>query len=380
MIIETKSMRLRPITLDDADQVFEHFDEEITTFMFPKKANSIDQTIAFIQSSLNLFVDKKEIIFVLEKLNTDEFLGLFGIHEIDSETPELGLWLKKDAHGEKLGVEAINAIIAYANSNLNYKYLIYPVDIRNLSSRNVVESVSGFPIKRYFKMSESNKELDIIEYHIYKEEKTDITYPLILFFGDSITDANRNRYSIYDLGQGYVYNLLERIHYCLLLNRGISGNEVGDLNKRLDEDVIKANPDYLSILIGINDIMHAKRDQKAFDFIDFKRTYEHMLLKVQKALPKTKILLMTPFIDIRIGSEKCVKEVLQVCHWLKELATRYDADYIDLQALFTQVIKNEEQPFISDGIHLTTLGHAYIAKEVSYKLRNYLLHFHLNQN
>ena len=80
----------------------------------------------------------------------------------------------------------------------------------------------------------------------------------LLFIGDSITDSDRifpigRRFG---LGDGYV-NLIEsllEINYpeknIKILNLGISGNRVIDLESRWKNDVIKLKPDWLVILIG----------------------------------------------------------------------------------------------------------------------------------
>jgi len=80
----------------------------------------------------------------------------------------------------------------------------------------------------------------------------------ILFQGDSITDAGRIRIGN-DLGVGYVFistAWLRKLHPELkleIINRGVSGNTVIDLKNRWEEDCIILKPDWLSILVGIND-------------------------------------------------------------------------------------------------------------------------------
>ena len=89
----------------------------------------------------------------------------------------------------------------------------------------------------------------------------------ILFQGDSITDAGRDkkRQKANDprsLGVGYPAHAaggILRDHAALGLqvhNRGISGNKVPDLDARWNKDCLDLKPDVLSILIGVNDIWH----------------------------------------------------------------------------------------------------------------------------
>ena len=84
----------------------------------------------------------------------------------------------------------------------------------------------------------------------------------ILMFGDSITDAYRNRELDNDIssyGHGYVkyvagYLLCENPEKYEIINRGISGNRIVDLYARIKCDCWNLNPDFISILIGVNDV------------------------------------------------------------------------------------------------------------------------------
>ena len=88
---------------------------------------------------------------------------------------------------------------------------------------------------------------------------------VILFQGDSITDAGRNKKSPVaneGLGRGYPNFIADSLHHdypdlnLQIHNRGISGNKVPDLDRRWDKDCIDIEPKILSILIGVNDIWH----------------------------------------------------------------------------------------------------------------------------
>src|SRR2546423_4675362 len=91
---------------------------------------------------------------------------------------------------------------------------------------------------------------------------------VVLFQGDSITDAGRSRERAgianeqAPMGNGYAWLaaaglLVERPNLQLkIYNRGISGNKVYQLAERWEEDCLKLQPNVLSILIGVNDIWH----------------------------------------------------------------------------------------------------------------------------
>ena len=86
----------------------------------------------------------------------------------------------------------------------------------------------------------------------------------ILFIGDSISDYERAKpvgEGLFNAwGKSYVANvgsLLNCMYPELALritNMGVGGNQVRDLEKRWESDVMDRHPDWVSVLIGINDV------------------------------------------------------------------------------------------------------------------------------
>ena len=86
----------------------------------------------------------------------------------------------------------------------------------------------------------------------------------ILFIGDSISDYERARpvgEGLFDAwGKSYVANVGALLgcmypeEHLRVVNMGISGNQVRDLEARWQTDVFDQNPDWVCVLIGINDV------------------------------------------------------------------------------------------------------------------------------
>src|SRR5690349_1984671 len=86
----------------------------------------------------------------------------------------------------------------------------------------------------------------------------------LVMIGDSITDCGRARpvgEGPYEgLGAGYValvdglINAASPELRIRVVNMGISGNTVRDLKARWKSDVLDLEPDWLSVMIGINDV------------------------------------------------------------------------------------------------------------------------------
>lgn len=166
--IETQRLLLDPISRDNATDIFSEFTKDITTFMYPKPAENIEETYAFIDGAMEKNSRGEQLQMVIVDKVTGEFLGLAGLHDIQTRTPELGIWLKKTAHDFHYGREAITELVNWARANLNFDYLKYPVDKRNIPSRKIPESLGGIPGPEYKQTNLSGEELDEIEYRIPK--------------------------------------------------------------------------------------------------------------------------------------------------------------------------------------------------------------------
>lgn len=164
--ISTERLLLQPISIKYKENIFREFTEEITTYMHPRPPQSISETELFISESLLKIQNGDDLIVVILKKDSQEFLGCSGIQKINSKYPEAGIWLKKLAHGNGYGIETIAALKDWAKSNLDYEYLVYPVDLANIASRRIPERLGGQIFREYEKTNLSGKVLHLVEYRI----------------------------------------------------------------------------------------------------------------------------------------------------------------------------------------------------------------------
>lgn len=200
---------------------------------------------------------------------------------------------------------------------------------------------------------------------------------VILFQGDSITDARRARKSEgqanSSLGLGYGYplfiagNLLEA-HPKLELkiyNRGISGNKVPDLQKRWQKDCLDLKPAVLSILIGVNDMWHKMNGRYNGTVKDYQTGFTALLQQTKSALPDTRIVICEPF-ALRCGAikENWFPEFDQRRAVAKEVAQAADAMWVPFQTMFDEAIAAGTKPeyWAADGVHPTLAGHTLMAQ------------------
>ena len=139
--------------------------------MYPQPAKKIKETENFILDSIKKNLKGENLQLVILKKKSNEFLGCIGLHKINTKTPELGIWVKKSEHGNKYGLEAISALKKWANQNLNYTYLYYPVAKKNIPSRKIPELLGGKLIKEYIGENIKGKKIKEVEYRIYKNKK-----------------------------------------------------------------------------------------------------------------------------------------------------------------------------------------------------------------
>ena len=133
----------------------------------------------------------------------------------------------------------------------------------------------------------------------------------ILFQGDSITDCGRKREDPADLAKGYPRLVAADIGFdnpgeYTFYNRGISGNRIVDLYARMKIDLINLNPDYMSILIGVNDTWHEINKQNGVDTAKYERVYSMLIEEVKEALPDIKIMILEPFV-LKGSATECAR-------------------------------------------------------------------------
>lgn len=168
MQIESKRLLLVPISPAYREIIFQEFTPEVTEYTYAVPSADIAQTDQFIKQSIQQLKNGRELILVILLKETQEFIGCTGLHDINTNTPELGIWIKKSAHGNHYGREAISVLKAWAEQNLDYEYLRYPVDKRNIPSQKIPESLGGVIAAEYDKINLGGKKLHTVEYRLYK--------------------------------------------------------------------------------------------------------------------------------------------------------------------------------------------------------------------
>lgn len=205
-----------------------------------------------------------------------------------------------------------------------------------------------------------------------------------LFQGDSITDANRDdeNQDNFGLGCGYAFLLASEIEKnykgkIKFINRGKSGDRITDVYARIKEDIINLKPDYMSILIGVNDVSHELTMNCGVSPKKFRMIYELLIDEIREALPAIRIIIMEPFVVKGAATEKLwdefSTEVGKLAEISKQIAEKYNFDFVPLQDKFDELSADGDTRYWSvDGIHPTSAGHQLIKEELQKTIEKYI--------
>ena len=192
----------------------------------------------------------------------------------------------------------------------------------------------------------------------------------ILFQGDSITDCGRRREQPSSLGSGYAMMVtgqmgLEYPAEHEYINKGISGNRSVDLYARIKADILNLKPDFMSILLGVNDVWHEYDGNNGVDADKFFRIYCMLIEEVKAELPDLQMMIMEPFCLRGSATEAYYdefrSEVEKRACMAKKVAEKYSLTFLPLQKDFDALTDTmPASDLLSDGVHPTPIGHTLI--------------------
>lgn len=166
LTLETERLVLKPISAGYIDSIFTEFTPDVATYMYPRPAEKRIETEAFVEVAQQDNKEGTSLTMVITDRKTSEFLGCVGLHKLTSPRPEFSIWVKQTAHMHGYGREAVRTLKRWADRHLDYEYLIYPVDTRNIASRKIPESLGASIISQYDDQGGMGQNLTLIKYRI----------------------------------------------------------------------------------------------------------------------------------------------------------------------------------------------------------------------
>lgn len=191
-----------------------------------------------------------------------------------------------------------------------------------------------------------------------------------IFIGDSITDAGR--FQCPDgMGSGYVRLVRDWLlasHPASapeIINAGTSGNKVTDLAVRWGTDVLDQNPALVSIKIGINDVWHGLRSDRAGTSVEtFRDVYESLLVGLRNSCPEALVVLCEPSVIWPPAPEEGNAALQPYVQIVRDLGEKFKARAIvPLHGAFNHARKKRSDiAWAPDGVHPSSSGHTLIAR------------------
>lgn len=200
----------------------------------------------------------------------------------------------------------------------------------------------------------------------------------IVFFGDSITDCDRDRNDEKSLGNGYVKILSDKLRPIYpdmdieLLNKGISGNEVCDLLARVQRDVVDLAPDAVVIMIGINNTLHKFKYGKELNYKQFERDLVELITILKEA--GIVVIFLEPFL-LPAPDKKRMRPVftkeLEIIH---RVCVEMCDEFVAYDEMFNGLCESHPYTdYSEDGVHPTFKGSNLIANTSIKAIRKHLM-------
>ena len=191
----------------------------------------------------------------------------------------------------------------------------------------------------------------------------------VLFQGDSITDAGRDRKNIHDMGKGYpkfasamLTDAYPDIEF-EFVNLGISGNRTADLVARLQSDFIDIKPDLAIMMIGVNDVWHSFMFGTECTDEQFESNLRTVLTAIRDM--GAKLFLIEPYMLYGSDKEYMIPELDNKIRIERKMAQEFADGYLPLHGMFAaQTVNQPFTDFSDDGVHPNEGGAAFIAQNI----------------
>ncbi|MHB8841338.1 MAG: SGNH/GDSL hydrolase family protein [Candidatus Aquicultor sp.] len=202
---------------------------------------------------------------------------------------------------------------------------------------------------------------------------------IVVFFGDSITKAN--------LGSNYI-NALKKLfaehsidNRFDFVNAGRDGDMVDDLVRRVEDDVLTLGPDWVVVLVGINDVFYESiimtrlsmegpdRRSHAYRHLveHFKSNYTSLIDAIRGDIQNV-ALCTTTSVEGALSAD-IVEKLALVNDAIRDLAEAKGCQLIDVNRAFKSRLEKlvEEEPnkefhLTADGVHLNKHGAQVVAE------------------
>lgn len=185
----------------------------------------------------------------------------------------------------------------------------------------------------------------------------------IAFLGDSITAAGKRP-------GGYCQLVLSALKdqgiEATPVFAGIGGHKSNQMLARLEKDVLRHKPDWMTLSCGVNDVWHGPR---GVDLKSYKKNITEIVKHAQAA--GVKVVLLTSTMIREDQSNDLNQKLLPYNEFIKELAKEKKCLLADLNADMQAALKRfppdapKGKQLTSDGVHMNKAGNIMMARGVA---------------
>jgi lysophospholipase L1-like esterase len=191
----------------------------------------------------------------------------------------------------------------------------------------------------------------------------------VIFFGDSITELGVKPNGYIRVIEDMIRNEDKATQY-ELIGKGIGGNKVYDLYLRMEEDVLKLQPDIVVVYIGVNDIWHKSMMGTGTDYDKFGKFYTALIQKLKAA--GAKVIVCTPAVigERHDSSNPQDGELNHYSNWIRKFAGDNQISLVDLRSIFLNYSKannpnNLDSKILTyDRVHPNDEGNKVVATAI----------------
>lgn len=169
--LETKRLLLTPISETYAKEILKTYNKEVTKFLTASPFKNEEEVVNFLNFCKTEAENKNLLTLnILDK--NQNFLGMVDLHNIETGFPEVSVWIRQEAWGQEIAIEAVEAVLKYAKKNLNYGHIKYIFDERNINSAKISEKL-GFVANHYYTLQkkEDNQIMSVLETRFFNGGK-----------------------------------------------------------------------------------------------------------------------------------------------------------------------------------------------------------------
>ena len=185
----------------------------------------------------------------------------------------------------------------------------------------------------------------------------------IAFLGDSITAAGRGKGGYCQL---VLMALMDQGIATIPVFAGVSGHKSNQMLARLEKDVLRHKPDWMTLSCGVNDVWHGAR---GVDLESYKKNITEIVTRAQAA--GVKVMLLTSTMIKEDQPNPLNQKLVGYNEFLRALAKEKKCLLADLNADMQAALKTfpadapKGKQLTSDGVHMNKAGNIMMARGVA---------------